>query len=171
MNNYNNNYFKGKPVLISNNNNSYGNERYTRKDNIENDLNKKTIDSCPKTNNTNKNRIIRKKTKNNTVKNNLDINISEHIKKKNTQVPKSLNIQGDIILLNINKQKKSSEKDKNRINYNKKKNLTHKFSKLVGINIYNNNINNYNKDEKKEKFFINDKNNIKINKNKDKIKK
>ena len=171
LNNYNNNYFKGKPVLISNNNNSYGNERYTRKDNIENDLNKKTIDSCPKTNNTNKNRIIRKKTKNNTVKNNLDINISEHIKKKNTQVPKSLNIQGDIILININKQKKSSEKDKNRINYNKKKNLTHKFSKLVGINIYNNNINNYNKDEKKEKFFINDKNNIKINKNKDKIKK
>ena len=55
LNNYN--YFKGKPVLILNNNNSLGNERCTRKDNLENDLNKKTIDNCSKTS---KNKIRKK---------------------------------------------------------------------------------------------------------------
>lgn len=167
LNNYNNNYFKGKPVLISSNNNSLGNEHYVRRLNI-NDLSKKTIDSCSEINtlnkNKDKNKIIRKKVKNNTVKQNININlnINEHFKKKNNKIRKSLNLQGDIILLNINKQKKSCEKNK------KKNKFTHMYSKPVGVNI-NINDNGSCKDEKKIKYSLHEKNNVKI-KDKDTIK-
>ena len=161
LNNYNNNYFKGKPVLIPSNNNSLGNEHCIRRINI-NDLNKKTIDSCSEisTITKDKNKIIRKKTKNNTVKNNLNININikENFKKRNTMIKKSLNIQDGIILLNNNnKQKKSCEKNK------KKNKLTHMYSKQVGLNLNINNNNNSCKEDKKIKYSLHDKNNIKFN--------
>ena len=165
LNNYNNNYFKGKPVLISSNNNSLGNEHCIRRLNI-NDLSKKTIDSCSEINtlNKDKNKIIRKKVKNNTVKHNININlnINEHFKKKNNKIRKSLNLQGDIILLNTNKQKKSCEKNK------KKNKLTHMYSKPVGVNI-NINDNGSCKEEKKIKYSLHEKNTVKIN-DKDTIK-
>ena len=88
--NYNNNYFKGKPILICNNNN-YISDSISSKikyNNTENNESKKTIDDYTK--NINSKRIIRRKTKNNTVKNNININ-SESYKKKSKKFRNSLN--------------------------------------------------------------------------------
>lgn len=98
--------------MISNNNNSLQNERFVRRGNIENnDLNKKTIDSCSRVtdNNINKDniKIIRKKIKNNTVKNNIKINLNnnDYTKKKSAIIRKSLNNKGETLLPNNNKLK------------------------------------------------------------------
>ena len=71
LNNHNNNYFKGKPILISHNNNSSENESIFSKNynNTEIDLHKNTID-----NKNINNKIIRRKIKNKTVKINLNLN-------------------------------------------------------------------------------------------------
>ena len=88
--NYNNNYFKGKPILICNNNNCLSDNISSKikYNNTENNESKKTIDDYTK--NINSKRIRRRKTKNNTVKNNININ-SESYKKKNKKFRNSLN--------------------------------------------------------------------------------
>ena len=153
LNNYNNNYFKGKPILISNNNNSLGNESFLKNNFIdtETDLNKKTIDNCSKTN-LNNNKIIRRKTKNNTVKLKSNINGNESCKKKNVNFRKSLNTKGDIVILNIEKQNKQTIRDNEQNNNSKNIALTHIYAKPIGINI-NSNYNDINK-----KNFIKNKN-------------
>ena len=153
LNNYNNNYFKGKPILISNNNNSLGNESFLKNNFIdtETDLNKKTIDNCSKTN-LNNNKIIRRKTKNNTVKLKSNINGNESCKKKNVNFRKSLNTKGDIVILNIEKQNKQIIRDNEQNNNSKNIALTHIYAKPIGINI-NSNYNDINK-----KNFIKNKN-------------
>ena len=153
LNNYNNNYFKGKPILISNNNNSLGNESFLKNNFIdtETDLNKKTIDNCSKTN-LNNNKIIRRKTKNNTVKLKSNINGNESCKKKNVNFRKSLNTKGNIVILNIEKQNKQTIRDNEQNNNSKNIALTHIYAKPIGINI-NSNYNDINK-----KNFIKNKN-------------
>ena len=153
LNNYNNNYFKGKPILISNNNNSLGNESFLKNNFIDTeiDLNKKTIDNCSKTN-LNNNKIIRRKTKNNTVKLKSNINGNESCKKKNVNFRKSLNTKGDIVILNIEKQNKQIIRDNEQNNNSKNIALTHIYAKPIGINI-NSNYNDINK-----KNFIKNKN-------------
>ena len=153
LNNYNNNYFKGKPILISNNNNSLGNESFLKNNFIDTeiDLNKKTIDNCSKTN-LNNNKIIRRKTKNNTVKLKSNINGNESCKKKNVNFRKSLNTKGDIVILNIEKQNKQTIRDNEQNNNSKNIALTHIYAKPIGINI-NSNYNDINK-----KNFIKNKN-------------
>ena len=139
LNNYNNLYFKGKPIIISNNNNSLGNERFLSKmyNITEIELNKKTIDNITN------NKIIRRKIKNKTVKINLNLNINESYKKK-TKFRNSLNMPKDVFVLNIEKKQKSRD-NKNK-NSSKNITLTHTYSKPIGISInYNyNTINNKN---------------------------
>ena len=153
---YNKNYFRGKPILISNHSNYIG-DNYSFKINHFNtdyNLSKRTIDACPKANKTiNSTRIIRRKMKTNTVKSKLKININsnESNKKKNTKFRNSLIIPGDIFLSNSQKQNKRNGREKYRINSKNFITLTHTYSKLIGININN-------KNNKNDLYYINGKN-------------
>ena len=142
LNNYNNNYFKGKPILISNNNNSLGNDSFLKNNynNTEIELNKRTIENC-----SNNNKIIRRKGKNHTVKINVNINGNESYK-KNINFRNSLNVQRDILILNIDNKNKQNSRESNLFNNNKNIALTHIYSKPIGINLntdYNDINNNY----------------------------
>ena len=145
----NNNYFKGKPILISNNNIFIGKDNSINKkyNNTDIELNKK------KNGNMNNTKVIRRKTKNKTVKINL-INNDSYKKKKefrNSMMP------GAIIMLNLEKNNKNKENNEIK---SKNKTLKHTYSKPIGISINNNNyhtINNTNFDiiiSNKDKKYI-----------------
>ena len=115
------NYFKGNPILISNNNNYLEYESIFSKNynNTEIELNK------------NKNKIIRRKIKNKTVNINLNLNTNESYIKKSEN---SLNIPRKLLIIN---KEKNCKKFINEINYNKKVALTHTYSRPICININN----------------------------------